>query len=357
MSSRYWGLTMGAAVWAALSAISGFGATIQGVVKDTLTSAPVESVLVTIKGSATTTFTNAQGVYKLNTTTGIRDYQASVPALAWTALRAAEIKVFNINGTYREVVKTDDVSGLPAGVYLISAGENGQVFTGKIVKMHGRLSPGEITKMHDSFQAGVLYAAIAKATAAVTLVYTHKYYCTKEAAAAEGDTSVTAKIKLLPPSLATTGPRITSLVNMTPLQALSSYGTTVTGKRITGDLQFYAPSWRYSGPDPRGRTFTFVDCEIQGEVGIYTGLNHSSGNGTLTPDDSMVTLNMSYCRASSGISSAAGYKGTIDHCSFHDKSRWAVNDTYNPSAAAPGHTFHLNYAPLVHKNLCINSHL
>jgi hypothetical protein len=181
---------------------------IKGTVSDTLTAAKVESVLVTVKGTATQAYTNAQGVFTLNTTSNIRDHRVSVPALAWTALREAEIKVYDVNGTYRETGRTNDLTGLPDGIYLIETGENGQVYTGKMIKMH------------EQYQAGDFVCVAAKAAAAVTLVYTHKYYNTKESAATEGDTGVITKIKLLPPGPATTGPRTTSLVNMTPLEAL-----------------------------------------------------------------------------------------------------------------------------------------
>jgi hypothetical protein len=304
---------------------------IKGTVSDTLTNASVESVLVTVKGTATQAYTNSQGVFTINITSDIRDRRASVPALAWSALREAEIRVYGVNGTYRETGKTnDDLTGLPDGMYLIEAEEHGQVYTGKIVKIH------------DRYQDGVLYGTAGKAAAAVTLVYMHAYYNTTESAATEGDTGVLTKIKLLPPGPATTGPRTTSLVNMTPLEALNSSGTIVTGRRITGGLTFSAPTyWQHTGPDPRGGTYTFVDCEIQGGVSIITASDNESGNGTLTPDSLMVTLNMSYCYLSSGFSTAAGCKGMVDHCSFHSKSQWSVNDVYNPGAAAPGHTFNV----------------
>jgi hypothetical protein len=144
------------------------------------------------------------------------------------------------------------------------------------------------------------------------------------------------------PTLENTGPRTTTLTNMTPEEALNSYGTIVRNKRITGTLAFSAPGyWKHIGPDPRGQMYTFIDCEILGGVSVITAADHESGRGTLTPEADMVDLNMSYCKVAGGMHTAAGFKGIIDHCSFGSKTVWATGDVYNPGAVAKGATYNI----------------
>lgn len=151
-----------------------------------------------------------------------------------------------------------------------------------------------------------------------------------------GGLKVKAAYSDVEPTYDNTGYRVGSLTDMTPAAALALDGTTITGKRITGTLDFKANG----GYSPLGKTYTFVDCEIQGSVKVNTGLNSGSGQGNITAEADMITLNMSYTRVSNGLNTTAGFKGLIDHCSFGDKSSWGVNDTYSPSAVAAGDTLH-----------------
>jgi len=151
-----------------------------------------------------------------------------------------------------------------------------------------------------------------------------------------GGLKVKAAYSDVEPTYDNTGYRVGSLTDMTPAAALAADGTTISGKRITGSLDFKVNG----GYSPLGKTYTFVDCEIQGEVGVNTGLNSGSGQGNITADVDMITINMSHCRVTSGLSTTAGFKGTISYSSFGNKCRWGVNDTYNPGSAAAGGTFH-----------------
>jgi hypothetical protein len=213
-----------------------WAALIKGTVSDTLTTARVESVLVAMQGSGIQTYTDASGVFSLNIPSAIRpqENRPLTPAVAWTSLQDAVITVYGANGVLVQSVRggteTGVLTGLPDGMYLAEARKDGRTYVGKMLKTSGLC------------QAGGFVGTTAKTTATVTLVFTHKYYTTEAAAAAEGDTNVTIKLTMWFPDSATTGPTGT----LTPSAALTvrdsgaliqnldiSGGITIKAKNIT----------------------------------------------------------------------------------------------------------------------------
>jgi hypothetical protein len=207
-------------------ATTGISATIKGVVSDTLTKAKVESVLVTVKGTATKAYTNAQGVFSLTTSNGIR---ALAPAGSLLETANAAITVYGSNGVAlldgHVGTLSQVLSGLPDGVYLVTAEQDGRTYAGKTVKLNGLCRSGLFTDR------------LAKTSAAVTLVYTHKYYTTREAAATEGDTNVVAKLRMWFPDASNTGWQHTGVVLRTVKNGDSGTGWHV--ETVGGSPVFY----------------------------------------------------------------------------------------------------------------------
>jgi hypothetical protein len=185
---------------------AGLSATIKGVVNDTMTKAPVDSVLVQLKGTSIKTYTDAAGKFTLNTATGIL---RQTPVLNNPRLRfsGASVIVYSADGSL--ILKKDHIDdptmlffGMPDGIYLVQVHQGGQLYSGRLLKMGNcfRVIGAEMgTGM------APVTESMNKVAATVTLVYSHKFYTGKEAAATEGDTSVTTKLRMWWPDATNTG--------------------------------------------------------------------------------------------------------------------------------------------------------
>jgi len=240
----------------------------------------------------------------------------------------------------------DSVTQLPVESVLVEIqGTSEQTYTNAqgTFTISTQISGSNVPIAPDSLRVASKESIVTPKPEIVTLVFRKSGYLAKTQELTDGETG--DSITLIPPQYGVeptyenTGYRTDTLTDMTPQQALAAHGTVIRGKRITGSLDFKKTN--NGSYDPLGKKYTFVDCEILGSVSIHTGRNSSSGQGNVTADDDMVTLNMSYCRVAGGINTTAGFKGVIDSCSFGDKSRWAANDLYSPGGSAPGRTFNV----------------
>jgi hypothetical protein len=138
--------------------------------------------------------------------------------------------VYGPDGAHVADGKADEVTGRlagsPDGIYFVEARKDGQLYTGRIIKTYDRCQTGDLT------------AASAKAAAAVTLVYAHKYYNTKEAAAAEGDTNVAMKLRMWFPDSITTGP--TGNLTASAALTVTQNGAVIQNLNVNGGITIKA---------------------------------------------------------------------------------------------------------------------
>jgi hypothetical protein len=263
-------------------------AVIKGVVSDTLTQAKVESVLVTVKGTANKAYTNASGVFTLNTASAIQLPGAAIDRE--NLLANARATVYGPGGTALGSGNAADLSrllsSLPDGMYLIVVNKDDRSFTGKAVKLQGLCRLGEVTE------------GVAKTAATVTLVYTHKYYNTKEAAAAEGDTNVVSRLRMWWPDATNTGVPAGTVLTSRPSSRyiISQNGAVVEGLDIVDCVEvnannvtirkcrIHVDTWyliKYNVYSEGYTNLLVEDCELDGTNGANTMVAIAAANYTL----------------------------------------------------------------------------
>jgi Right handed beta helix region len=173
-------------------------------------------------------------------------------------------------------------------------------------QLDGRMMSGKLLVINKSRGQIIMKSVISKesitvldkSVAAVTLVYSHKYYTTAEAAASEGDTNVTAKLRMWWPDSSTTG--------VPAGTALTAYaGGTVTDGTLIQNKDIAA------GLDISASNVTIRKCKIHLASG-YFGVLFRSGTGQLVEDCEIYSTN------DSGLYTAiAGSNMAVRRCHIH----------------------------------------
>jgi hypothetical protein len=220
-------------------------ALIKGVVTDTMTKAPAESVLVKVQGTSTQTYTNAAGKFSLDVSTGVmfpEAFSSGDRAIGEAMFAGAKVTVTGADGSL--IFSTSEgnpaplMSRLPDGVYIFAVQYNGHISAGRMIKMGNRSR----TLWHAIGNKSDLNTGrLSKTAATATIVFTHKYYNTKQGTATVGDTNVAMKLRMWFPTVATTGPTNPSLMTKTLNNpTISTNGTVLENVQITGTLTINA---------------------------------------------------------------------------------------------------------------------
>jgi hypothetical protein len=215
-------------------------ALLKGIVNDTITKAPVESVLVKVKGTSIQAQTDAQGKFTLNVSTGIIQpevFSSWDQSLDGFPIVNAKVTITGANGSSLTSASGENLnaflSRLPQGVYLIEVQSHGQKTRGQLLKMEKRYR----TAWHATGNRST--GILGKVSAAVTLTYTHKYYNTKEGTANTGDTNVTMKLRMwFPGPYFHTGPTDTTKFTKMSGMTISRSGTVLENVDISGSVTF-----------------------------------------------------------------------------------------------------------------------
>jgi hypothetical protein len=266
-------------------------AIISGVVTDILTGAPVDSALVQVKGTTVQAFTDAEGRFTLDTegATGImaRTEMQSIAAMGYPGM-FAPVAVYRANGS---VYGADGSLLLKTGI-----GEKAS-------------------------------KPLAKASATVTLVYSHKYYTTEEAPADEGDENVSMQLTMWWPDETNTG--VQPGITLTPYDGGSiNDGDVIENKEVVGTLDFSASN------------VTIRNCKIHSPGDIW-GINQRSGTNLLVENCEI------YSTSSQGeLCGVSGSNITVRRCNIYNwengmsvGSNVLVEDCYihSPSTRAGAH--------------------
>jgi hypothetical protein len=273
-------------------------AIIKGTVTDTLTTAPVESALVQVKGASIQTYTDSNGKFTINTSSGVLS-----PGLVFNDLKpglsGGSAALYSLNGSMLfKIDHVEDqpalVSRMPNGVYLLNAQLDGRMMSGKLLIINKSCRQFIMKSITGTKPAKVLD----KSSSTFTLAYSHKYYTTAEAAANEGDTSVTIKLRMWWPDSTTTG--------VPAGTALTSYSTgTIANNAIIENKDIAG------GLDISANNVTIRKCKIHMASG-YFGILFRSGTGQLVEDCEICSTN------DSGLYTAiAGSNMIVRRCHIH----------------------------------------
>jgi hypothetical protein len=282
-----------------LTVLSGFQfshpATIKGTVTDTLTTAPIDSALVQVKGTSIQTYTDSLGEFTINTSAGVLR-QTPSPIFSLPKFSGASAAVYGADGSLlfkkdRAANPASLLSGMPDGVYLVKARQDGKNYSARLLKMdHYCGAIGGNT--------GPAMAPLDKSGAAVTLVYSRRYYTAAEAVANEGDTGVAMKLRMWWPDSTTTGVPAGNALTVYAGGTITD-GAIIQNKDITNTLDFSASN------------VTIRNCKIHLSSG-YFGILLRSGSGLLVEDCEIFSTN------DSGLYTAiAGSNMTVRRCHIH----------------------------------------
>jgi hypothetical protein len=209
-------------------------ATIKGVVTDTLTQTRLDSVLVTIKGTTSKTYTNQQGVFELNDPTEVKNVK--IPLKKSGMIEQA---IYTINGT---TVKTPHGTSintqllmLPHGLYFIRLNDK---YNGRMLKA---LVAGNSQSLHNcqENQSAPIFAKVSAAT--TVLQFSRKYYTGKEQTVNVPDTNISIKLAMFFPDSTNTGvPKGTVLTPSSGLLRVNQAGAVVEHLDLDGSIQIFA---------------------------------------------------------------------------------------------------------------------
>jgi hypothetical protein len=237
----------------------GSGAAIlRGVVTDSLTKSPVESVLVRQKGFTAQAYTDSLGRFTLNTSASALDpgrMETPELRLGLTVGDKARVTVYGADGARLAWKRAGDpervLREFADGMYLLVVEKGGLSHAGRVKMENGRWADR--------------VGALGKFAAAVTLEFRHKWYLNREAPALEGDTAVAMKLSMWWPDETNTG--VPAGVTLAPYTGSINppNGTVIENKLVT------------SGFDINSSDITIRNCKIALASGIYGILNRKAG--------------------------------------------------------------------------------
>jgi hypothetical protein len=303
-----------------LSGADIFGAILKGTVQDSLVGRPLSGVIVTVKGTAVKTATDAEGKFTLNYSTGIINLSSNRKSGRSVVLFAPSSRVIRCNADEKVHISIctvsgetvadrllgnqespQDISALRDGIYLLRLSFNGGCYRGKLM-LAGPI--GELNVEVDSKQS---IGSIAKMNAIVTLVYTKSdFYLTKEVPATLGDTSIRVKLNGWP-NAANTGPQGTltrwtgsttfstpnALIQNAEISACGMFCVVINASRITFRNCRFIATCAADGScadlvhlNATGSHTLFEDCEFDGRD-VASRTIGGSPNG---PGDSMLVV-------------------------------------------------------------------
>jgi hypothetical protein len=227
-------MTLAGMVLVCLVSITGSrAAMVSGTVTDSMTLAPVESVLVQVKGIAYQTYTGVDGRFSINTSSSMTVPESpGIGNLTCVLPANRSVMVYGVDGALVNAGKAGYIpglmAGLPDGLYIVKAKHIDRAFSAKIIKMAG------------NYCTGKLHAVSAKNAAAVTLVYLHPYYTSREIATQDGDQNVRAQLLMWFPDATNTGWQHTG-VNLRTVKVGDS-GPGWHAQLVGGNPVFYVTS-------------------------------------------------------------------------------------------------------------------
>jgi hypothetical protein len=262
---------------------TGNAAYYKGVVSDSATSAKLDSVLVSLKGTTTKTYTNTQGQFTINTPASILAphyfvselpvrFDAANRSIRWGEGHDVAVAVYDMKGMVvgrsgrSHNVGTYSIPRFPDGVYVMEINIDGINYREKITITGGTT----ILKM--TFISMGTVDRMAKISAAGdTLVFSKTRYNSKTLGVTTGDTNLVVKLTAAPCAV-THGQQINSSnvgragAAACGIPGFSSTMTTNPGGNITGNQTFnnvHFTGWVRTGPG----TITFNFCLFDYQIG------------------------------------------------------------------------------------------